>query len=71
MSVPKEIFLLGLVFGMCLSANFAAATWGGCSGFSLEPSSPCAVVLAAVNCTASMVMLYLTYAVLSSGGGGF
>lgn len=70
MSVPKEIFLIGLVFGMCLSANFAAQTWGRCSGFTLEPRNPCAVVLAAINCTASMVLLYLTYAVVSSGGGG-
>lgn len=70
MSVPREIFLLGLVFGMCLSANFAAQVWGGCSGFSLKPNSPCAVVLAAINCTASMIMLYFAYAILTSGGGG-
>lgn len=72
MSVPREIFMMGCVFGMCLSANFAAQQYGGCSdvGFSLHPSNPCSVVMAAVNCTTCMALLYMGYQLMSSGGSG-
>lgn len=65
--------MVGLVFGMCLSANFAAREWGGCSGeITLQPSSPCEVFMAALNCTLSMIMVYFAYQLLTSGqnGGG-
>ena len=65
----KQIFMIGLVFGMCLSANYAAREFGGCGGeITLRPSDPCSVVMAAVNCTLCMVMLYFAYQLLSGGG---
>lgn len=66
----QTIFIIGFVFGMCLSANYAASEYGGCHGFSLQPHNPCQVVLAAVNCTFMMALLYLTYKLISSSGGG-
>ena len=65
----QQIFMMGLVFGMCLSANFAARQWGGCDGvpLTLDPGNPCEVVMAAVNCTLCMVMLYFMYRIISSG----
>lgn len=67
----RQIFMIGLVFGFCLSANFAAREWGGCSGqITIQPGSPCEVAMAAVNCTLSLVMVYFAYQLLTSGGNG-
>lgn len=67
----QSILTIGFVFGLCLSANFAASTFGGCEGFSMRPHNPCAVVLSAANCTFGMALLYLVYQLISSTGGGF
>lgn len=66
----RTILIIGFVFGMCMSANLAASMYGGCEGFTMRPNNPCEVVLAAANCTFSMVLLYLAYQLISSAGGG-
>ena len=68
----RQIFMMGLVFGLCLSANLVARQMGGCGNtrVTLNPSSPCEVVMAAVNCTLCMVMVYFAYQLLSSSSDG-
>lgn len=62
----KSVLLIGFVFGLCMSANAAASMYAGCSGFTLQPGSPCAAVLAAVNCMFSLLLAFMTYKLISS-----
>lgn len=68
------VMITGMIFGMCLSANVAGRMYGGCDGFTMRPQTPCQAVLAGINCTAIMAILFMvvrTVASLNSGGGGF
>lgn len=67
--VPRQICVIGCVFGLCMSANYATAQFGGCSGFSMQPRNLCTVVSAAINCTASLALAYLMFQLFNSGGG--
>ena len=62
--------MIALVFGLCMSANAAARSYGGCDGFSFKSNDPCTIVLSAVNCMFMLVLAVMMLKFVRSLGGG-
>lgn len=69
--IPRSALMIGLLFGLCASANVAASMFAGCSrGFDFRPSDPCGAVMAGVNCTFCIAIVWSIYQMVNSSGGG-